>query len=80
MHLPAEETPSWGLQHILIRIYQYKIRVLHKPGPDLFTAGWLSQQNHEENKDNQIHGLKINNDVLHTATNMPECLSIQDIQ
>ena len=31
-------TLSQGLQQILLRIHQYRLRILHKPSPDLFMA------------------------------------------
>ena len=35
-------TLSQRLQCILLRIYQYRIKILFKPRPDLLTADWLS--------------------------------------
>ena len=47
-------TLVWRLQNILLRIHQYRARIIYKPGPDLFRADWLSRQNHMENKDDKI--------------------------
>ena len=74
-------TLSQRLQYTVLRIHQYRIRMLYKPGIDLFMAAWLPWQNHEGNKDNEIPGMKINIDAMHTATDILEyCMSIQDIQ
>ena len=47
-------TLSQRLQRILLRIHQYRMRILYKPEPDLCIADWLSRQNHSENKDEEI--------------------------
>ena len=60
--------------------YQCRISILYKPRQYLFVVDWLSQQNHEENKDSKIPGMNINIDVVHTAMDFAECMSIQDIQ
>ena len=39
-------TLSQRLQKILLRIHQYRVRIIYKPGPDLFMADWLSRHNH----------------------------------
>ena len=33
-----------------------------------------------ENKDEEIHGMDIRVDVIQTSMNVPECMSIQQIQ
>ena len=35
-------TLSQSIQHILLRIHQYRVRILYKPGSDIFTTDWLS--------------------------------------
>ena len=37
-------------QHILLRIHQYKIHIVHMPRPDLYISNWLSRQNHAKTK------------------------------
>ena len=69
---------SQCIQHILIRIQQYWVRIIYKPGPELFIADWLSWHNHTENKDEEIHDTRM--DAIQTSTNVPECMSIQQIQ
>ena len=68
------------LHCIPLRIHQYRIRILYKTGTDLFKEEWLSLQNHKENKDNGISGMRINIDAIHAVVDIPECMSIQDIQ
>ena len=71
-------TLSQQIQCILLRIHQYQVRIIYKPG--LFIADWLSQHNHMENKDEEIHGMGIRVDAIQTSLNVPECMSIQQIQ
>ena len=65
-----------GIQHILLRIHKFQVRIFYKPGPDLFITDWLSRHNHTENKDSEIYGMDIKVDAIQTATNIPECMSI----
>ena len=52
-------TLSERVQCILLRIHQFWVRVLYKPGPELFITDWLSKHNHTENKDADTeHGHK----------------------
>ena len=67
-------------QQILFRMYQYRVRILSKPGTDLFMADWLSRQNCKENKDEEIPGMQLNIDAIQTATNIPDCMTIQELQ
>ena len=34
-------TLSQRLQQILLRIHQYRVKIMYKPGPDLFMVDWL---------------------------------------
>ena len=63
------------LQHILSRIHQYRVRIINKPGPDLFIADWLSRQKHKENKNDEIPSRKINTDAIHIMTDTPNCMT-----
>ena len=67
------------LQYILLRIHQYRIKILYKPRPVLFIADWFSQQNQDEDKDSEIPEIKISIDVVHTATDIQENMSMQVI-
>ena len=35
----------------------YRVRIIYKPGPDLFMGDWLFRHNHNENKDEEITGM-----------------------
>ena len=52
-------TLSQRLWQILLRKHQYKVRIIYKPGPDLFIADWLSKKNHNEDKDAEIPGSAV---------------------
>ena len=73
-------TLSQRIQHILLKIHQYRVQVMYKPGPDIFIADWLSRHNHAEGKDQPIKGMEIWVDAIQTTTDMPECLSTTDLQ
>ena len=68
------------LQLILLRIHQYRVRIIYKPGPDLFIADWPSRQSHRENKDKEIDGMQVNINTIHTTMNIPECMSVHELQ
>ena len=65
-------TLSQCIQHILLKIHQYRVQIIYKPGPEIFTAYWLSIHNHTEGKDKPIKGMEIQMDTIQTATDMPE--------
>ena len=50
---------SQRIQCIILRIYQYRISIIYKLGPENFIADLLSQHNHEENKDEAFNGLDL---------------------
>ena len=52
------------IQHILLKIHQYRVQIMYKPGPDLFVV---------EDMDVQV-------DAIQSTTNMPECVSMAKIQ
>ena len=52
------DTLSQRHQLILLRMHQYRVRITCKPGLDLFMAYWLSRQNHNKNKDEEITGIQ----------------------
>ena len=43
-------TLSQRIQCILLRIHQYRVRILYRPGPDTFIADWLYPHNHKEKR------------------------------
>ena len=48
--------------------HQNRIRIICKPGPDLFMAVWLSRQNHKEI-------MKINISAIHMTTVIQYCMT-----
>ena len=71
---------SQRIQWILLRIHQYRVRIMSKPGWDLFIADWISRQKHKENKDEVINGMQLNTDTIQTNTNICKCMMIQQLQ
>ena len=69
-------TLSQGKQYILLMIHLFKVRILYKPGQELFITDWLSRHNHTKNKDAEIHGMGIKVDAIQIITNVPEYMSI----
>ena len=67
-------TLSQRSQWILLRIHQYRVKIIYKPGTDLFMADWLSGQNHEEDKNEEIAGMQVNINNIVASTNIPECM------
>ena len=66
---------SQQLQHIMLGIHQYRLHIIYKPGPNLSIVDWLSQNNHTENRDQEITGMNVNVSVIHTSVNKPVCIS-----
>ena len=70
-------TMSQRIQCILLRIHQYKVRILYKSGPEIFIADWLSQHNHKENKDEAMCGMDIREDAVQSLMDVPQWMLIQ---
>ena len=68
------------LQYMLLKILQYRMCILYNQGPDLFIVDWLSSQIHIENKDEKTASMRVNINAINTSTEIPACMSIQDIQ
>ena len=64
----------------LLIMHQYRVRTIYKPGLDLFIADWLSRHNHKENKDAEIPGMQLNIDAIETMTDIPDCMTMQQLQ
>ena len=73
-------TLSQRIQHILLKIHQYRVQVIYKTSPDIFIAVWLSRHNHTVGKDQLIKGMEFAIDLIQNATDMPECLSMTELQ
>ena len=70
---------SQCIQCILLKIHQYRVQVIYKPGPEIFIADWLLRHNHTEGKDKPIKGIDVWVDAIQTTTDMPECISMLEI-
>ena len=62
---------SQRIQYILLSIHQYRVRILYKPGPEIFIADWLSQHKNKANRDEAIHGMDISVDMMQIMTDVP---------
>ena len=67
---------SQCIQHILLKIHQYRVQILYKSGPEKFIADWLSQHNHQKGKDEPIWDMDVRVDTIQSPTDIPECISI----
>ena len=68
------------IQCKLLKIHQYMVQIIYKPGPEIFIADWLSWHNHVEGKDKPIKDMDIRIDAIQSATDIPECVSMSQIQ
>ena len=73
-------TLSQHIQHILLKIHQYRVQIIYKPGPEIFIADWLSRHDHIEGKDKPIKGMDTQVDAIQSVTDMLECGSTAEIQ
>ena len=67
------------IQCILLKIHQYMVQIIYKPGPKTFIADWLSQHNHKEGKDKPFKDMDIRIDAIQSVTAILECISIKQI-
>ena len=68
------------IQCILLKIHQYRVQIIYKPGPKIFVADWLSWHNHIEGKDKPIKEMNFRIDAIQSTTDIPECMSMSQIQ
>ena len=68
------------IQCILLKIHQYRVQIIYKPGPEIFIADWLLWHNLVEGKDKPIKDMDIRVDAIQSMTDIPECMSIAQIQ
>ena len=73
-------TLSQCIQCIFLKIHQYRVQILCKPGTEIFIANWLLQHNHAEGKDKPIKDVDIRIDAIQSVANIPECVSVSEIQ
>ena len=68
------------IQCIMLKIHQYRVQIIYKPGPKFFIADWLPWHNHVEGKDKPIKDTDIRIDAIQSVTYILECMSILQIQ
>ena len=73
-------TLSQHMQCILLKNHQYRVQIIYKPGPKIFTADWLLWHNHVEGKDKPIKDMDVRVDTIQGVTDIPECISMAEIQ
>ena len=74
-------TLSQRLQWIMLRINLYKVGITYKPRPDLFITNILPiHTNHSENKENEMMGMQLGINAIHTTTNISESMIIHELQ
>ena len=73
-------TLSQCIELIPLKIHQYGVQIIYKPGPEIFIADWLLRHNHKEGKDKPIKGMDVQVDTIQTTMHMPECVSMAEIQ
>ena len=71
---------SQCIQCIFLKIHQYSVQIIYKSGPKIFIVDWLFQHNHEEGKDKPIKDMGIRIDAIQSVTDIPECVSIVQMQ
>ena len=62
------------------KIHQYRVQIIYQTQPKIFIVDRLSQHNHEEGKDKPIKDMDIRIDAIQSVTDIPECVSISQIQ
>ena len=71
---------SQWIQQILLKIHAYRVQIMYKPRPEIFIPDWLSHHNHKEDKDEPVQDMDIRVDDIQSMTDIPECMSISQIQ
>ena len=56
------------------------MHIIYKPGPNTYIINKLSSYNHEEKRDQETAGMRVNVNAIRTSVNIPVCTSIQEIQ
>ena len=68
------------IQCILLKIHQYRVQIIYKPGPEIFIADQLSWHNHIDGKDKPIKDMDTRIDRIQSMTDILECVSMSQIQ
>ena len=71
---------SQRLQQILLCIHQDRIRILYKPGLQLYISNWLSRQNHNEGTAENITDKNLNINAIKICTDISECIIVEAIR
>ena len=70
-------TLSQHIQCILLKIRQYRVKIIYKPGLKIFILDLLSQHNHEKGKDEPIKDMDIRIDAIQSVTDILESVLIK---
>ena len=54
--------------------------IIYKPGPEIFIADWLLRNNRVEGKNKPIKDMDIWVDTIQNSIDMPECISMAEMQ
>ena len=65
---------------IMLKIHQYRVQILYKLGPEIFTADWLLRNNHVEGKGKPVKDMDVWVDAIQSSVDMLECISTEEIQ
>ena len=68
------------IQCILLKIHQYRVQTIYKLGPEIFIADWLLTNNHVKGNDKPIKDMYVQVDAIQNSIDMPECVSMEEIQ
>ena len=68
------------IQGILLKIHQYRVQIIYKPGPEIFIADWPSRNNHVKGKDKPIKDMDVWMDAIQNSIDMLKCVSMEEIQ
>ena len=63
-------TPSQRLPCILLKIHQFKVNIIYKPGPNLYIADWVSRQIHKDRYE-EIACLQVSINTIDIGTATP---------
>ena len=63
-----------------LRIHQYKICLMHNPGPGLYITDFLSTQNYTENKEGEMVGINKSINSINITTYISTGMATKDIQ
>ena len=65
---------------ILLGIHEYNIRILCKPGLQLFITDWLSRHNHETNRDKETPHMCITISMIKYCKDILDSMTAEEIR